>query len=120
MSAQDGAAGGGGSAAGGGGSAGRDSPDRDGDSASGGGSAAGGDSAGNGLSMDLHIVFPFWFHFLINLPGTHWFIGFCGQRDDFITRLYLLWIEKTPSGDFNGEQPDGGEEIYHVNPRTSR
>jgi WD40 repeat protein len=95
------------SAAGGGGSAG-------------GGSAPGGDSSGNILNTFLLTVFPFWFHFLINLPGTNWFIGFCGQGDDFITRLYLLWIEKTPTGDFKGEQSGIGEEISHVNPRTSR
>lgn len=83
------------------------------------GAAAGGGSAGNGLNTVLHTLFPFWFHSLINLPGTNWFIGFCGQRNDFITRLYLLWIEKTPTGDFKGEQPDVGEEIHHVNPRTS-
>lgn len=63
-----------------GGSAGGGSPDRDGDSASGGGSAAGGGSAGNGLNTFLLTVFPFWFHSLINLPGTNWFIGFCGQK----------------------------------------
>ena len=90
----------------------------------GGGSAGGSDSAAGGDSPDstpntLFLpIFPFWFNLLINLPGTNWFIGFCGQRNDFITRLYLLWIEKTPSGDFNGEQPDVGEEIYLVNPST--
>lgn len=107
MSAKGGSDGGGDSAGGG-------------SSPSGGGSAAGGGSAGNILNTVLHQLFPFWFHFLINLPGTNWFIGFCGQRDFSITRLYLLWIEKTPSGDFKGEQPNVGNEIHHVDPSTSQ
>jgi hypothetical protein len=106
MSSQGGAAAGGGSADGG--SSGGGSADRD------------GNSVANGLNTLLLKVFRFWFHFLINLPGTNWFIGFCGQRNDFITRLYLLWIEKTPSGDYKGKQRGIGEEISHVNPRTSR
>jgi hypothetical protein len=91
------------------------------DQSAAGGGSAGGDSAGNGLNTFLLTVFPFWFHYLINLPGTNWFIGFCGQRDFSITRLYQLWIEKTPSGDFKGEQRCGEEreEIHHVNPLKS-
>ena len=107
MSAPSAAAGGGSS---GGGSAG-------GDSASGGSDA--GSSAGHGSTLPLSLISPFWFHSMVNLPGTNRFIGFCGQRDDFITRLYLLWIEKTPNGDFKGDQHGFGTEIHHVNPRTS-
>jgi hypothetical protein len=83
------------------------SADRDGDS-------------GNGLNTFLISAYSFWFHLLINLPGTNWFIGFCGQRNDFITRLYLLWIQKTPSGDFDGSQSGLGEETSDVDPHTSR
>ena len=108
----------------GGGSAGGGSADRDSDSASDGGSAgegsAGEGSSGNGLNTVLNSDYSFRFHFLINIPGTNWFIGCCGQRNGFITRLYLLWIEKTTSGDFNGKHSGSGYEIYHVNPRTFR
>ena len=89
-----------------------------------GGSDAGGSggrgSAGNGLNTVLLPVLCVWFHLLIKLPGTNWFIGFCGQRNNSITRLYLLWIEKTPSGDFCGDNlGDAGCEIEHVDPGTS-
>jgi hypothetical protein len=99
-----------------GGSAGGGGPT---DGSAGGGSADGG-SAGDGLYTVLHAVPSFSFHNLINLPGTNWFIGVCGQSDDFITRVYLIWFEKNPSGDFKGKQSDVGNETYHVNSRTSR
>ena len=81
MSAPSAAAGGGSS---GGGSAG-------GDSASGGSDA--GSSAGHGSTLPLSLISPFWFHSMVNLPGTNRFI-FLAFKLGFICRVGEKEINK--------------------------